>query len=105
VLTYGLLLWISGFFHAGELDALRDIQRRAMRGKAVRPATPEPEESEMAGEIVSGAPVAIADSGGSSGPSGLSAGDASDRAKAAGPSGQAGPPAASAEVPQSRITD
>jgi O-antigen/teichoic acid export membrane protein len=55
VVTYASVLFVSGFFHAGELQALQDIRRRALQGRAVRAPEPEP-TLEMAGEIVAIAP-------------------------------------------------
>jgi O-antigen/teichoic acid export membrane protein len=97
VLTYAVLLWISGFFLAGELDAIRDIQRRAMRVKTVRAPVAEPEESEMAGEIVSGAPVPITESSQPVVPT--------DPPAPADTHAPAGPPGASAEVAEPRVAD
>lgn len=54
VAVYGLVLYFTGFFHAGELKRLRDVRNRALHR---RPATPAPAatEVEMAGEIVASA--------------------------------------------------
>lgn len=56
VAVYGLVLYFSGFFHAGELKRLREVRERALQRKVV--ATPDPRVSqvEMAGEIVATAP-------------------------------------------------
>jgi hypothetical protein len=47
------MLFATGFFHQGELGELRNIRERALRRKAVRPAVPPSDDTEMAGEIVS----------------------------------------------------
>jgi O-antigen/teichoic acid export membrane protein len=54
-LAYGAVLAITGFFHAGELRVLREIQQRVQR-KPVRAPEPEVGQVEMAGEIVASAP-------------------------------------------------
>ena len=55
VAIYFGVLYVSGFFHAGELRALQDVRRRALQRKPER--TPEPaaeDQIEMAGEILDG---------------------------------------------------
>lgn len=56
VAVYGLVLAVTGFFHAGELRVLRDLRARVggSAGKVVPAADPSPVE--MAGEIVATAP-------------------------------------------------
>ncbi len=61
VATYVLLLWIGGFFQAGEIEALRDIQRRALQGRTLRRPAPQPAAAEMAGEIVTSEDVPMAE--------------------------------------------
>jgi hypothetical protein len=55
LVAFVLVLFISGFFHAGELRVLRDIRTRALRRKG-SPMPPFPEQVEMAGEIVDTGP-------------------------------------------------
>jgi O-antigen/teichoic acid export membrane protein len=52
--VYALVLWVSGFFHAGELRVLRDIRQRAVARRVDRAPEPDPNQAEMAGEIVAG---------------------------------------------------
>jgi hypothetical protein len=55
VAVYGAVLWLTGFFHAGELKMLRELRERTLsRRKVVRPE--DPTQVEMAGEIVATAP-------------------------------------------------
>ena len=60
-LTYGLVLSLVGFFHAGELKFLREIRQRVLPRKAVLSATAGATDVEMAGEIVASAPEIGAD--------------------------------------------
>jgi O-antigen/teichoic acid export membrane protein len=50
--AYALLLYLTGFLHQGELEELRDIQRRALRRKPVSAPAPELSQVEMAGEVL-----------------------------------------------------
>jgi hypothetical protein len=62
LVTYGLVLAASGFFHAGEWRMLTDIRRRAFQRKGVpRVTEPEGTQVEMAGEIVATAPEPVAE--------------------------------------------
>jgi O-antigen/teichoic acid export membrane protein len=63
VAAYATLLWAAGFFHANELEALRDIRKRALRGKQPRPRARGAADVEMAGEIVGGAGLGEAAAG------------------------------------------
>jgi O-antigen/teichoic acid export membrane protein len=56
VTVYGLVLAVTGFFHAGELRVLREIRARAVPRKAVAGPASDPTQVEMAGEIVATAP-------------------------------------------------
>ena len=49
VVVFGVLLMVTGFFHAEELDRLRALRRR---GAPAVPAQRAPDSTEMAGEIV-----------------------------------------------------
>jgi O-antigen/teichoic acid export membrane protein len=55
VAVYGLVLALTGFFHAGEIRALGELRRRALPRKVVVPA-PDMTQAEMAGEIVATPP-------------------------------------------------
>jgi O-antigen/teichoic acid export membrane protein len=57
VVAYLGILYVSGCFHPGELQALRSLRARVLSRKPAEPAVPTPTESEMAGEIVATAPV------------------------------------------------
>jgi hypothetical protein len=52
--AYASLLFVTGFFHAGELRFLEDIRRRAFPRQAA--PTADTHQVEMAGEIVATAP-------------------------------------------------
>jgi O-antigen/teichoic acid export membrane protein len=56
--VYVAILFVTRFFHAGELRVLQDIRRRALLRKPVRTAEPQPNQVEMAGEIVATGPDA-----------------------------------------------
>jgi O-antigen/teichoic acid export membrane protein len=56
VATYLLALYLTGFFHSGELRVLRDIRQRAWSRKSVPRVGSHATEVEMAGEIVATAP-------------------------------------------------
>ena len=56
VAVYGAALFLFRFFHAGEMRMLRDIRARALQGKRVSVADPDPMQVEMAGDIVASAP-------------------------------------------------
>ncbi|HEY7474487.1 MAG TPA: oligosaccharide flippase family protein [Vicinamibacterales bacterium] len=56
VAGYAAVLFVSGFFHAGEMRVLRDIRERVLARQPVRRTEPGRTEVEMAGEIVSAAP-------------------------------------------------
>jgi hypothetical protein len=56
--AYAAILFVAGFFHAGELRVLRDVRRRALLRKPVRTPEPLPNQVEMAGEIVATGPEA-----------------------------------------------
>ncbi|MGH9373169.1 MAG: polysaccharide biosynthesis C-terminal domain-containing protein [Vicinamibacterales bacterium] len=51
---YALVLFVTRFFHAGEVRVLQDIRRRVLPGKIARAPEPESNQVEMAGEILSG---------------------------------------------------
>ena len=53
---YAAVLFVTGFFHAGEIRMLREVRARVL--SRARPAArePEPTDVEMAGEIVAAAP-------------------------------------------------
>jgi O-antigen/teichoic acid export membrane protein len=53
--VYGGALLVTGFFHSGELRAIRDIRVRALKGRSPRVREPESTQVEMAGEIVASA--------------------------------------------------
>jgi O-antigen/teichoic acid export membrane protein len=55
---YLFVLYLTGFFHAGELRVLRDLRRRAWQRKTIRTPDLDPSQVEMAGEIVATAPGA-----------------------------------------------
>jgi O-antigen/teichoic acid export membrane protein len=48
--VYAAALFLTGFFHAGEIKALKDIRRRAVKRQA--PPVTDTDQVEMAGEIV-----------------------------------------------------
>jgi O-antigen/teichoic acid export membrane protein len=54
--VYGVVLYLAGFFHAGEIRMLQEVRNRALQRKV--PAAPGPDATsvEMAGEIVASAP-------------------------------------------------
>jgi O-antigen/teichoic acid export membrane protein len=52
VLTYVASLFVTGFFHAGEIGALRALWQRTLQRRALRARPPDPTQVEMAGEIV-----------------------------------------------------
>lgn len=56
VAAYAVVLWVTGFFHAGEIRMLREVRARVLpRGRP--PARgPDRTDVEMAGEIVAAAP-------------------------------------------------
>lgn len=56
VAVYGIVLYITGFFHAGELKMLREVRSRALQRKKIATPAPASTEVEMAGEIVASAP-------------------------------------------------
>ena len=53
---YLVVLYVTGFFHAGELRMLRDVRARVLLRQPAPRAEPERTELEMAGEIVAAAP-------------------------------------------------
>jgi O-antigen/teichoic acid export membrane protein len=52
VAVYAFALYVTGFFHAGELRVLRDIRQRVTERTRVRTPDTDVAQSEMAGEIV-----------------------------------------------------
>jgi O-antigen/teichoic acid export membrane protein len=54
--VYGAMLYVTGFFHAGELRMLRDVRARVLGRRRGRPAATPATDVEMAGEIVASAP-------------------------------------------------
>jgi O-antigen/teichoic acid export membrane protein len=54
--VYAIVLYLSGCFHAGELEAFRDWRNLALQRGPVAVADPVPTEVEMAGDIVATAP-------------------------------------------------
>ncbi|MFB3853303.1 MAG: oligosaccharide flippase family protein [Vicinamibacterales bacterium] len=56
--AYASVLFLSGFFQAGELRVLRDICGRARHPKSIRTRDLSPDQVEMAGEIIAAAPAA-----------------------------------------------
>ncbi|HJR58828.1 MAG TPA: lipopolysaccharide biosynthesis protein [Vicinamibacterales bacterium] len=64
VAVYGLVLYVGGFFHAGELKQLREVRERVLRRKAVTTFDPGASQVEMAGEIVATASEPPADPAG-----------------------------------------
>jgi O-antigen/teichoic acid export membrane protein len=62
VASYGAGLFLTGFFHPGELDMLRRIRARTLQRKAVPPPTEDVTQAEMAGQIVSTPPEPYSDS-------------------------------------------
>lgn len=85
VAVYGAVLYLAGFFHAGELKMLRDVRARALqRRRSAPPVAPSTHtDVEMAGEIVATAPEPPSDGSapGSSDParSGVSPGSRAPR--------------------------
>jgi O-antigen/teichoic acid export membrane protein len=59
--AYGGILYLTGFFHAGELKLLGDIRKRALQRKVVPAPAEDMTQVEMAGEIVSTPPEPYAD--------------------------------------------
>lgn len=57
--VYGLVLYLSGFFHAGEMRMLREVRARALKRKPVAVPESDTTQVEMAGEIVGSAPEPI----------------------------------------------
>jgi O-antigen/teichoic acid export membrane protein len=53
VMVYVLGLFVTGFFHPGELRMLQEIRARVLRPRTARLPDPEPASIEMAGEILS----------------------------------------------------
>jgi O-antigen/teichoic acid export membrane protein len=54
--VYALVLYVTGFFHKGEIKWLRDVRTRVL-AKKTTPIAPLPEtDAEMAGEIIGTAP-------------------------------------------------
>jgi O-antigen/teichoic acid export membrane protein len=53
VTVYVVGLFVTGFFHAGELRMLQEIRARVLPPRATRLPDPEPASIEMAGEILS----------------------------------------------------
>jgi O-antigen/teichoic acid export membrane protein len=62
IAAYGAILYLTGFFHAGELRMLREIRRRALRRRVVPAPAEDVTQVEMAGEIVSTPPEPYSDS-------------------------------------------
>ena len=56
VATYGAVLFITGFFHAGERRILADLRRRALQFKSAKVVETNSTQVEMAGEIVATGP-------------------------------------------------
>jgi O-antigen/teichoic acid export membrane protein len=56
VAGFGACLFVTGFFHAGELRVLRQIRARALSRKAIRVAEEDTGQTEMAGELVATPP-------------------------------------------------
>jgi O-antigen/teichoic acid export membrane protein len=54
--AYLLSLYVTGFFHVGELQRLGEIRRKALTGRVVKPSEPVNETVEMAGDLVASAP-------------------------------------------------
>lgn len=54
--TYLAFLYVTGFFHAGELRMLREVRERAMQRRTAGLPEPDTTQVEMAGEIVAAAP-------------------------------------------------
>jgi O-antigen/teichoic acid export membrane protein len=52
VAVYGLVLYFTRFFHAGELKRLREVRERVLQRKPVATFEPASSQVEMAGEIV-----------------------------------------------------
>lgn len=61
--VYGLVLYVSGFFHAGELKHLYELRRRMLKRKAVATPDPAAAQAEMAGEIVATTAEPLSDPG------------------------------------------
>jgi hypothetical protein len=56
VATYLAMLYVTGFFHSGEMRILREIRDRVPLRTRFTPAAPDRGGVEMAGEIVDAAP-------------------------------------------------
>jgi O-antigen/teichoic acid export membrane protein len=54
--TYLVVLYFTGFFHAGEIRMLKEARQRAMQRRTSRLPLADTSQVEMAGEIVAGAP-------------------------------------------------
>jgi hypothetical protein len=59
--VYLAVLYVTRFFHAGELRVLQDIRRRALQRRRPRALETDSHQVEMAGEIVATAPEPAAD--------------------------------------------
>jgi O-antigen/teichoic acid export membrane protein len=56
VAVYGLSLYVTGFFHAGELRRLGELRRRVLARRSAPAVEPSEPPVEMAGEIIATAP-------------------------------------------------
>jgi O-antigen/teichoic acid export membrane protein len=56
VAVYAVVLFLTGFFHVGELSALQGLRERVLQRKGAPAPEPEPDQVEMAGEIIAAAP-------------------------------------------------
>jgi O-antigen/teichoic acid export membrane protein len=63
VAIYAATLYVTGFFHPGELKFVRDVRRRALRSGPKPKAPPPDRETEMGGDVVGTPPdISEADS-------------------------------------------
>jgi O-antigen/teichoic acid export membrane protein len=63
VALYALTLYVTRFFHPGELQFVQDVRQRAFRAGARRKAPPPERDTEMGGEVVGTPPdISEADS-------------------------------------------
>jgi O-antigen/teichoic acid export membrane protein len=89
VVAYVGSLFVTGFFHAGEIGALRQVWQRVLERRGLRARPPDPSQVEMAGEIVATPSEPAGDALGASTGAGAGSADVSEPPLADGPAAAA----------------